>query len=123
MNLHRTRIEGLGYVRVLPTLWRFVDLHDGINTSRLVGHPYRTEKELLADLDRYARDVWGYGVSGDGEMKDYLVMVQEGEEGDGDGEPGFWNFVCQANNVEHAKEQALGHGDRIKVLSVYEKVA
>lgn len=115
-NLHRTRIDGLGYIKAVPGLWRFVDLHDGINTTRYVGPNYKTEKELLADLDRYAREAWGYGVSGNGELKDYMVGIQEGDDG-------FWSFYCQATDVAHAREQALAHGSEIKVLSVYEKVA
>lgn len=118
MSLHQTRIKGLGYVQILPTLWRFIDQHDGINTVRHVGPPYKTEKELLADLDRYARDSWGYGATGDGEMKDYLVTVNEDRDG-----LAIRNVPLRAASVSMAKDLAISCGENLEVLSVYEKVA
>lgn len=120
--IHKTRIAGLGYINQAPGLWRFVDTHDGQDSTRTVGPQYKTQQELLSDFDRYARS-WGYGISGDGGLNDYLVMVQEGDASDGDGPVGFWQFGCQAEDILHAKEQALAHSDSIKILSVYEKVA
>lgn len=61
MTIHKTRIAGLGYVKVSPTLWRVVDLHEGeTDTPRTVGPLYRTKQELLADFDRYSKEAWGY---------------------------------------------------------------
>ena len=57
-KIHRTRFAGLGYILVCDACWRFVDLSD--NRSATVGPQYRTKAELLADLQRYAREVWGY---------------------------------------------------------------
>lgn len=122
-TIHRTRYAGIGFVNVAPGLWRFADIHEGIKADeppRTVGPEYPSKMELLADLDRYARDSWGYGENRDHLLKDYLVMVQEGEA---ENDPGYWNFHCQAEDPEHAREQAIGHGDAISVLSVYQKVA
>lgn len=58
--LHRTRFKGLGYIHQDKHLWRVVDLHDGINTVHVVGPQYRSQSELLGDLDRYAKETWGY---------------------------------------------------------------
>lgn len=50
-----TRFKELGYRKTMPGLWRFVDAETGAD----VGPQYRTKAELLADLERYARDSWG----------------------------------------------------------------
>jgi hypothetical protein len=47
-----TRYAELGYRKVLPTLWRIVDMATGAE----IGPHYRTKAELLADLARYAKD-------------------------------------------------------------------
>ncbi len=122
--IHKTQIAGLGYINQAPGLWRFVDTHDGQDSTRTVGPQYKTRQELLSDFDRYASS-WGYGVSGNDEMKDYLVMVMvnAGDPFDENESAGLSHFDCKAENILHAKEQALAHGDSIKVLSVYEKVA
>jgi hypothetical protein len=51
-----TRFPELAYRRDAPHIWRIVATEDG----RPVGRPYFTRAELLADLDRHARD---YGVN------------------------------------------------------------
>ena len=60
-DVRRTRHVGLGYVRVARDLWRVVDRHEGDGEWPVcVGPLYRTRGELLEDLDRYAREAWGY---------------------------------------------------------------
>ena len=59
-DLHTTRFEGLGYIQQDSKLWRVVDIHDGRNTIHVVGPQYRSQAELLGDLDRYAKETWGY---------------------------------------------------------------
>jgi hypothetical protein len=116
MNVRRTRIAGLGFSNTRPGTWRFVDIHEGVTRPlRLVGPNYATKDELLADLDRYARESWGYGNICDGVLEDYMVGVKEGEDS-------FWYFNCQANDPDHAKEQAEGHGSSITVMAIYKRV-
>lgn len=61
----KTRFAGLGYWHQGHGLWRVVDLHESVLNSqglpRTVGPLYKTKEELLADLNRYARESWGYG--------------------------------------------------------------
>ncbi len=45
-----TRFPELNYQRVIPGLWRFIDA----STLATVGPHYSTERELLADMQRYA---------------------------------------------------------------------
>ena len=52
-----TRYPELGYQKVAPGLWRFVDLE----TGSTVGPQFKTKAELLADLARYATE---YGATG-----------------------------------------------------------
>lgn len=59
-KLHRTRFKGLGYIHQDTNLWRVVDVHDGRNTVHTVGPHYHSQAELLGDLDRYAKETWGY---------------------------------------------------------------
>lgn len=47
-----TRYDGLGFEKHAPNLWRIIDT----NTHAAVGPHYRSRAELLADLDRYARE-------------------------------------------------------------------
>ncbi len=47
-----TRYKGLGYGRT-GDVWRIFDTSDG---ESAVGPHYRSKAELLADLDRYARE-------------------------------------------------------------------
>lgn len=61
-KLHKTRFPGLGFIQQAPNLWRIVDIHDGENTTRVVGPQYRSKAELLGDLGRYAHESWGYDV-------------------------------------------------------------
>ena len=50
--LYGTRYPELGYRKDSDTLWRIVDKSSGA----AIGPHYRTKGELLADLDRFARD-------------------------------------------------------------------
>lgn len=50
-----TRFAQLGYRQDFRACWRVVDLESGSS----VGPQYRTRAELLADLERYARENWG----------------------------------------------------------------
>ena len=62
IKLHATRYAGLAYANTNPVgapLWRFVDILDA-DRAAVVGEQYPTRAELLADLDRYARESWGY---------------------------------------------------------------
>jgi hypothetical protein len=61
-TIHRTRYENLGYFKIENNIWRFVDLQDRTPAQfpRAVGQTYRTKTELLADLERYATEVWSY---------------------------------------------------------------
>ena len=49
-----TRFPELGYRQDGPGLWRIYALDDGRESA--VGPFYPTKAELLADLDRYARE-------------------------------------------------------------------
>jgi len=62
LQLRPTRYAGLCYVQQDRTTWRFVSVHDcdSVATPAVVGPQYRTKAELLADMDRYAREYWGY---------------------------------------------------------------
>jgi hypothetical protein len=51
-----TRFPELAYINQAAGLWRIVTTEDGAT----IGPQYRTKAELLADLDRYARE---YGVN------------------------------------------------------------
>lgn len=115
-GVHRTRIAGIGFANPCHGLWRFVDIHEGVTSPpRLVGPNYASKDELLADLDRYARESWGYGKTGDGVLEEYMVGVKEGEDS-------YWYFNCQAEDPDHAKEQAEGHGSDITVMAIYKRV-
>lgn len=58
-----TRFPELGYEKHGPSLWRIIDTE----TGSAVGPQYRTKAELLADLERYARD--NYGIVGDTNLR------------------------------------------------------
>ena len=51
-----TRFPGLLYGQIAPSCWRVIDGHETRRAA--VGPVYRTQAELLADLDRYARETW-----------------------------------------------------------------
>lgn len=63
-NIQKTRYMGLGFYNQEAGLWRVVDIHDSLLNSqgvpRTVGPMYASKAELLSDLDRYARESWGY---------------------------------------------------------------
>jgi hypothetical protein len=54
-NASPTRYAPLGFRQDFPKCWRIVDTDSGNS----VGPQYGTRAELLADLERYARDNWG----------------------------------------------------------------
>ena len=57
--IHRTRFDILGYAKIMPGVWRIADISDGTEFcagAHVVGFPYTSKAELLADLDRYASD-------------------------------------------------------------------
>ena len=56
-SLRQTRFPELRYMQQSPGLWRFVYVGDGSEST--VGPQYRTMAELLADMERYARE-WGF---------------------------------------------------------------
>ncbi len=58
MTPRPTRYTGLGYAQIARGLWRVLDCHD--ERPQAVGPHYSTRTELLADLDRYAHEAWGY---------------------------------------------------------------
>lgn len=51
-NVCPTRYPELGYANDGPSLWRIVTTED----CKRVGPQYQTKAELLADLNRYAKD-------------------------------------------------------------------
>lgn len=50
-------------------------------------------------------------------MNEYIVIVQEGTD-----EMGRWSFHCDADDANHAEEQALDHADVISCIAVYERI-
>ncbi len=50
-------------------------------------------------------------------MNEYIVIVQ-----DGDDELARWNFHCDADDANHAEEQALDHSADIQCIAVYERI-
>ncbi len=50
--MRKTRFKELGYAKHAPNLWRILDS----DTGAAIGPHYRTKAELLADLERYARE-------------------------------------------------------------------
>lgn len=49
-------------------------------------------------------------------MKEFICLMQ-----DGDDEDARWNFHCDADDADHAQEQALD-GYAAKVVAVYERI-
>lgn len=58
LTVHRTRFPELGYVKIDNACWQFIDLNQPDRMAQ-VGPHYKTKVELLADLERYARESWG----------------------------------------------------------------
>ena len=56
LRVNSTRFPSLGFAQVKRGLWRFVDKSTGCT----VGQYYARKDELLADMERYARESWGY---------------------------------------------------------------
>ena len=50
-------------------------------------------------------------------MNEYIVIVQEGDD-----EMRRWNFHCDAEDANHAEEQALDHAETISCIAVYERI-
>lgn len=57
IKIRPTRIKGLGYAKITATLWRFYDTE----TNSSTGPDYLSKAELLADIDRFAKE---YGLLG-----------------------------------------------------------
>lgn len=57
-TVSKTRFATLGYMLVVPGVWRFVDISERMPVSwsdcRTVGPQYATKAELLADMQDYA---------------------------------------------------------------------
>lgn len=60
--IYKTRFEtatgSLGYAHLAPSTWQFVWTEGAC--SNQVGPIYATRAELLADLNRYAAESWGF---------------------------------------------------------------
>lgn len=54
-HVRETRYPELGFCKVQDGLWRVVARETGSH----VGPLYKSRGELLADLERYAREGWG----------------------------------------------------------------
>lgn len=69
-----TRFPELGYTFTSDKCWRFVDIDNSYNIGRTscIGPCYRSKTELLADLERYARQ---FGC--DGTLAEPTGSVQE----------------------------------------------
>ena len=54
-KIHRTREPLVGFMKIGPSLWMFVDLKDHVEgkVPRTVGLGYASKAELLADFERY----------------------------------------------------------------------
>ena len=50
-------------------------------------------------------------------MKEYIVLVQEGDD-----EFARWFFQCEAEDASHAEEQSLDHDTVIKNIAVYKRI-
>jgi hypothetical protein len=50
-------------------------------------------------------------------LTEYIVIVQENTD-----EMGRWSFHCDAEDANHAEEQALDHDDVISCIAVYERI-
>jgi hypothetical protein len=50
-------------------------------------------------------------------MNEYIVIVQENED-----EDGRWHFYCDAEDENHAEEQALDHDPSISCIAVYKRI-
>jgi len=51
----RTRYTELMYEQQATNLWRIIDV-DGVDGQAAIGPRYKSRAELLADLDRFARE-------------------------------------------------------------------
>lgn len=56
-RIYRTRHQGLGFTRVVPGCWMYIDLTEPEEPAQ-VGAQYPSKDELLADADRYFAQ-WG----------------------------------------------------------------
>ena len=48
---YTTRFSGLGFTKIAPSHWQFIDLESGSQ----IGPRYASKAELLADLSDYAQ--------------------------------------------------------------------
>lgn len=73
MKHTKTRIAFLGYAEIALNEWRYIHLEAGRNAA--VGEIYPSEKDLLADLNRYA-STWGKIESADKKLLPGEVLVR-----------------------------------------------
>lgn len=52
LKINKTRFPELGFAQVMRGAWRFVDM----STKATIGYNYASKAELLADLERFAKD-------------------------------------------------------------------
>ena len=52
LRRNKTRVPGLGFAKVCPGLWRFIDLATGAT----IGAHYARKDELLCDVSRFAAE-------------------------------------------------------------------
>lgn len=76
-TIHKTQYAELGYANTADSLWRFVDIISGGTIyNACVGSHNRTRAELLADLDRYAREVGCDGAKGEDPADIITALVE-----------------------------------------------
>jgi len=49
-RVHKTRFNGLGYAKICPGIWMFIDTE----TDAQIGYQYASKDELLSDLRAFA---------------------------------------------------------------------
>jgi len=70
---------------------------------------------IVPENERANYDI-GYSLYNNG-LREYIVIVQEDNE-----EESRWSFHCDAEDADHAEEQALDHADVISCIAVYERI-
>ena len=50
-------------------------------------------------------------------MNEYIVIMQDGAD-----ELARWSFHCNAEDANHAEEQALDHSADIQCIAVYQRI-
>jgi len=61
IKVYETRYDRLGYSNMFPGRWKFIDLTDnGTPYTSSIGPNYHSRMELLSDLDRFAKEFFGF---------------------------------------------------------------